>query len=58
MTLYFGSASTYFFVIFGICMILCVDGVIVLVNYYKSGIVGKLRTIINEEKEYNKNSYK
>ena len=50
--MFYESASTYFVVIFGVCLILFIDGFIISIDYDNSGAIGKLRDIVHEDKEY------
>lgn len=46
--MFYESASTYFVVIFGVCLILFIDGFIISIDYDNSGAIGKLRDIVHE----------
>lgn len=47
------SADCYFIVLFCVCMILFVDGVVVFIDFKKGGLTSRLREIIHKEKANN-----
>lgn len=49
--MFFSSAETYLVVLFGVCLILCVDGFIVSFDHNNSGTIKKLRELVDDEKE-------
>ena len=55
--MFFTSAETYFVVLYGVCMILFVDGFVISLDYDNSGTIKKLRDLIDEEKEYYESEY-
>jgi hypothetical protein len=56
-TMFFSSGQTYFTVLFGVCLILFLDGIIISVDYDNLGTIKKLRDILHEEKEYQESEY-
>ena len=48
--MFFTSAETYFVVIYGMCLILLIDGFIISLDYDNSGVIKKLRDIVAEDK--------
>lgn len=44
-------------VVFGICVILFVDGIILSFDYDNSGILKRLRELIDNEKQYRASEY-
>jgi hypothetical protein len=51
-TMFFSSAETYFLVIFSTCLVLLVDGVILSIDYDNSGLLKRLRELIDAQKQF------
>ena len=44
------SAECYLVVLFGVCFLLFVDGIVIHIDLMKSGIISKMRAVIAHEK--------
>lgn len=48
--MFFTEGETYFIVLFCVCFILCVDGIVLTFDSKYSGVINKMRVLINHEK--------
>lgn len=51
------SVECYFIVIFGVCFILFIDGIVIHIDLIKSGVISKMRTVIANEKQESRTYY-
>ena len=51
------SGETYLVVLFSVCVVLFVDGIVVFMDFKRGGFASKMRKVIKEEKINNKRFY-
>lgn len=49
--MFFTEGNTYFIVIFCVCAVLFVDGIVLTLDSKYSGVINKMRILIDEQKE-------
>ena len=57
VSVYFATPETYFVVIFCICFVLFVDGLVVSIDFERGGYASRMRKLISDEKDANLKEY-
>ena len=57
VSVYFATPETYFVVIFCICFVLFVDGLVLSIDFERGGYASRMRKLISDEKDANLKEY-
>jgi hypothetical protein len=49
--MFYTSGETYFVVLFGVCFVLIIDGIVLSIDFDRGNYISKMRKIIEAEKE-------
>ena len=50
-SMFYGIGNTFFIVLFSICFVLFVDGIVLSTDYERGGYSSRMRTLVKEEQE-------
>lgn len=55
--MFYTSGETYFLVLFGLCVVLFVDGIVLTLDEDNSGLLRKVRNIVDSDKQEHESEY-
>jgi phospholipid-transporting ATPase len=55
---YFTTGQTYFILLFGVCLVLFIDGLVLSVDFERGGYSSRMRNLIKSEQEHAKERYR